>query len=261
MWLARATMNLLPFEWLQPLINGALLTLFVVGVALCRSTRRVWPAAAVVIAVQCVHIIYFSSERFAVPVQPPIHMIAAVAVVAGLRAALRHRVTLVCTGLLAVWCLAAQLIWTRGTYRVHAAELEGISADNVPDPLASGRLVRLGDAARGRRPIAFLSAAAFPRGSFAITISARAGGCSNLNRRQALRLWVRSDRNVGGSSGTLAVRDLCASPGYKSLSSIGTLREDAVIYAYVTTSGAVDVFVDSVEITFGVQRPQDLVER
>ena len=208
-WLARATMNLFPFEWLQPLINGALLTLFVVGVALCHSARRVWPAAAVVIAVQCVHVIYFSSERFAVPVQPQIHMIAAVAVVAGLRAAFRHRVTLVCTGLLVIWCLAAQLISTRGTYRVHAAELEGISADNVPDPLASGRLVRLGDAARGRRPIAFLSAAAFPRGSFALTINARAGACSNPGRRQALRLTVRSDRNVGGSS-ALSPFETCA---------------------------------------------------
>ena len=260
-WLARATMNVIPFQWLQPIVNGALLTLFVIGVASSRLARGVWPATAAVIAVQCVHVAYFSSERFAVPVQPQIHMLAAVGMAAGLRAALRHTVTLVCAGLLIVWCTASQLIWTRGIYRVHAAELEGISANNVTDPLASGRLVRLGDAARRRRPIAFLSAAAFPRGSFALSISARAGDCSNRDRRQALRLTVRSDRNVGGSSGTLTVRDLCASPGYKSLSSIGTLREDAVIYASVTTSGAVDVFVDSVEITFGLESPQDLVRQ
>ena len=86
-WLARATMNVFPFQWLQPIVNGALLTLFVIGVGCSRSARGVWPATAAVIAIQCVHVIYFSSERFAVPVQPQIHMLAAVGVAAGLRAA------------------------------------------------------------------------------------------------------------------------------------------------------------------------------
>jgi 4-amino-4-deoxy-L-arabinose transferase-like glycosyltransferase len=257
---ARATLNAMPLQWGEVAVNGAVLFLFLMGLSLVRQTQEMWPVACVVLAVLAVHIVYFGSQRFAVPVQVAIYMVASLAVGRLIRLVLWSRTAVATVAVLVVWTIVTQFLSFSGVYRAEAEELEGISAENVKDPLAANGTARFGAASRGARPIAFLSAATFPRGSFAVRAAARTTDCSRPNA-PALTVTARDEQHNRRSVGQFTVGDLCPPFGYHVLTTVGTLREDEILYLSVVSSGAVDVFVDRVDVDFGHRRRLDLTTR
>ncbi len=257
---ARFTLNVMPLQWGEVAVNGTILLLFLMGLTLAWGTPGMWSPGCVVLGVLAVHVVYFGSQRFAVPVQVAIYMVASLAAARLIRLVLRSRTAIVSVAGLVVWTTATQFLPLTGAYRVEAEELEGISAENVKDPLAVNGTARFGVAARGARPIAFLSASVFPRGSFAIHALVRTTDCSRAGE-QALTIAARDEQHNGRAMGQFTVGDLCSSPGYHVLTTTGSLRDDQILYLSVVTSGTVDVFVDRVDVDFGYRRRLDLPVR
>lgn len=258
-FLSRTVGNVVPFEWsLTAARGGFLAVLFAAGVFLLSRRPRLWVLPAMVLAVMAVHILYFSSQRFAVPVQAQIYVCAAAAVGAILRRLMASgRSGLVSAAVAAVWIVAAQTLWLPGSYAAEAESLEGLSARNVADPLAINGMARFGAQSGGARPIVFFTAESFPRGGFVVRVRARTEECANPSE-PALVVSVRNQERVSRFTDMFTVGDLCRSAGYNVLLSPAVLREDEIIDLSINTAGTVGVWVDRVEILFGYRRRREV---
>lgn len=230
-------------------IAGALA--FLAGaVIVVRRRPAAWIIPATVAIVMLLHLVYFSSARFAVPVQPQIHMTIAVALGAMARAALAHRTAALRTVAIGVvWIVLTRIIQVGGVYRAEAEGMNGISADNVSDASAGNGTARFGAAAGGRRAVVLLAAEAFPRGAFGLGIRARAAACDRPDLRVA-ELSVRGPRDRHMYRQVLTAGDLCGG-GYHAASLVGIVRADNILTISVDSLGTSDLWVDRLEMHFG----------
>lgn len=223
---------------------------FVVGAVMLLRDRRLWVIPAMVLAVMAVHVLYFSSQRFAVPVQGQIYVCAAAMLAAAFRrvraAGIAAALTVAVAGL---WTIAAQALWLPGSYRAEAESLEGLVARSVADPVAGNGRARFASAAGGARPIAYIMSESFPRGAFAVRVRARTATCVD-GAAPALVVSVRGETGSRFTS-TFTVADLCRGPGYVTLASTSLLRDDEIIDLSVNSTGGVDIWVDQLQVLFG----------
>jgi 4-amino-4-deoxy-L-arabinose transferase-like glycosyltransferase len=254
---SRAILNAVPYAWTVAFVRGgAMLALFTAGsILLCKRTS-LWPIPLVVIAVLGVHIVYFGSHRFSIPVRGQIDIVAAAALAFIVRAAFNHRAVRLAAGMALAWGLVAQLLSSPGAYALEAEELEGIQAADAVDPLAANGYARVA-AAGGARPIAFLSGEALPRGSFVVRVYARTSDCTQP-AATALTLRVRRELAKVIAKDIVTVGDLCRVRGYSAIDSPGILRRDDILDVEVSTSGAAEVWTDRIDILFGYKTRREV---
>ncbi len=251
---SRAVHNEVPYEWTVAFVRGgAVLALFVAGVVVIGRRRSIWPVPAAVIGIMAVHVVYFASHRFSIPVWGQICIVAAAAVAALARGLVRTRRRRIFAMVTLAWILFAQRLWVPGLYTVEGEDLEGIAAVNTADVLAANGTARFAPVAGGARPVAFLSGEAVPRGSFVVRVRARASDCGNTSA-PAVILDVHRETAAARTRDTFTVRDICRGDGYGVLLLPGTLRKDDVLSVAVLTSSTVEVWIDRVDILFGYKR-------
>jgi hypothetical protein len=258
---SRALLNRLPFGWILALVRGgAVAVLFASGLVMLRKRHDLWPVPATVLAVMAVHIAYFASHRFSVPVLPHIYLVAALPLAAAVRRALASQRALAGAACAAVLAAGAQWLWVPGVFRVEAEALEGIQAVNTPDPRASRGTARFASAAGGPRSIAFLPYEAFPRGAYALRVHARTEACGTPSL-PAIAVSVLDSAGRARFRDVFTAGDLCTRGNFRVENSPGLLRSDAVVSLAVETLGAVDVWIDRIEVMYGYARRRDVPAR
>jgi dolichyl-phosphate-mannose-protein mannosyltransferase len=177
-WLWRASTGLIPLQVAAGIARGGwLLFLFAVSfLVLGRNGLRAWwILPAVVLTLMAVHVAVLSSHRFAVPVLPVVFVLVSGPLAAAIRFAapsLRTPVVAAATLGLALIVVALQYQQWPLEVQYEAADLDGLEADNVVDPVL-GRPARVADAKRGLRPVVLLPDEYLPAGSLTTAVTVR----------------------------------------------------------------------------------------
>ncbi|MBA3271219.1 MAG: hypothetical protein H0T71_11990 [Acidobacteria bacterium] len=246
-WLARAAGGTVPLEAILPLVRGGgwLVALVITLITWPRARwRRWWVLPGTIAAVASVHLLTVSSHRFAVPVLP-----VTLAIIAGplaraatwLLTSRRRWAPCVC-GLAAM--VAMQRAEWPVRYSLDAAHMDGLNAANAVDPEFG--LVRVADAARGRRAALLLSDEALPHGRFDVVLRLRAaaGAAARDDGIVIARLETATQRLC-----ELTVTRGQAPPGqWIDVTMPCTLHQDDSVTIVVDTTGAVDVAFQSVQL-------------
>jgi hypothetical protein len=173
-WVARATGGLVPMDFLLPFARGGwlLIAFIVAAVALGRSGwQQFWLLPAMVAALMALHLATISSHRFAISILPIVFVLIAGPLARG-RTRLKPRAVAVLIALAVAGLTMQMHVWPV-TYRLQATELDGVNGENRRE--GDGRLVRVSDAARGRRVAFALYDEYLPRGRVMLQMMARRG--------------------------------------------------------------------------------------
>jgi 4-amino-4-deoxy-L-arabinose transferase-like glycosyltransferase len=254
LWLWRATTGLVPFEFFGALARGGwLLGLFLIAIWRLGPEGRAqwWGVPGVVVLLMVVHIITLSSHRFAVPGLPLVFTIVSgplAVLVSHLRLAFRSRAVVGACALLAAIAVAMQFQSWPLQMRMHAADLDGLLADNVVDSVAR-RTVRSADAARGVRPVALLTDHFFGRGTIRVTLGARRIAEPPAEGAPAVRVALL---NLNGN--TVCATDWVAgelvADLFRPIDLTCHLAKDQVATLAVFSLGAVDFALDDVSLVW-----------
>jgi 4-amino-4-deoxy-L-arabinose transferase-like glycosyltransferase len=177
-WLWRASTGIVPLDVFGAFARGGwLLAVFLVAIwSLGRDgLHRWWILPAVVLMLMAVHVVTLSSHRFAVPVLPVVFVLVSGPLAAALRylgPALRSPAVVAASVALVSVALAMQFRQWPLALDYRAADLDGLSADNLVDPLI-GTPVRFADSTRGIRPMVLLTDEYLPQGTIGLTVRAR----------------------------------------------------------------------------------------
>ncbi|MDQ3446679.1 MAG: hypothetical protein M3496_10985 [Pseudomonadota bacterium] len=245
-WVARSLGGTVPLQWLLPLVRGGWL-LVVVAIALVmwrRSTwRHWWMLPALVLSVLCVHLVTVSSYRFAVPLLPILFAIAAAPIVRTaqwLRAS-RYRYR-ACVMLVVAFVAMQTGDWPL-RYELMAAQTDGLDVTDVVD--AAAGVVRVADAARGRRAAMLLSDEALSRGTFDVVIRMKA--LADVGEQPIAKAWLQTDAAVPICERVIGARESAAGEWFNVEMSC-TLRTDTVATIVVETTGVADVAFESLRL-------------
>ena len=252
-WLWRATTGVVPLEFFAAIARGGwLLALFVASLWMLgrEGLRRWWVLPASVLMVMAVHIAVLSSHRFAVPVLPVVFVLVSGPLSAGFRAlrpTLRApAVVIALAGLSVIVVLMQYQAWPLELRRA-AVDLDGLSADNIVDPVSHTR-VRFADARRGERPVVLLTDEYLPRGTVRVEVSMRrASGAPALTPVARIAL-IELDGHVACARDVTA--DTLAGDRFESVIVPCRVTRDTPATLAVFTLGAADLAVDTVRLVW-----------
>jgi 4-amino-4-deoxy-L-arabinose transferase-like glycosyltransferase len=251
-WLWRATTGLVPLEVFGALARGGwLLACFVVAIWMLGPEGRIrwWGVPAVVLLLMGVHVITLSSHRFAVPALPLVFVLVSGPLsraAVRLKGIFRSRaVVAACALLLAVGTAMQFQSWPLDL-RFSAADLDGLSADNVPDDVAR-RTVRSADAARGVRPVALVTDFYFARGTIRLTANVRRLSEPRDAAAPALQLSL-VDLDGVVVCATEAIGGELPTDRFAPTTSLCRLSRDAVATVAIVSLGTVDFALDEVSL-------------
>jgi hypothetical protein len=249
-WFARATLGQVPLERILPIARGGwILAALVVSLALWKRQdwRGWWILPAAIAAVMAVHLVTVSSHRFAVPVLPLCFVIVAGPLAALAAAITRSRLLLWTAAVIVTWLLICQLFELPVTYRLPAADLDGVAADNVLDHQVGG-FVRAVDAARGPRPALLLSDEHLPKGRFTLRLLAGARAAAPAGQPVARISIVAADGESACERFVLP-GELPAG-GLEPVDVACRLTRDGPSTLLVETLGRVDLVFESVHLAW-----------
>ena len=173
-WLARATGGLLPLDLALPVFRGGwILAALIVACLMLRGDqwREFWLLPGVIATLMSVHMVTISSHRFAVPILP-----VAFILVAGIVSRVVFRARALGLAVMVVIVAAGSTMqayqWPV-RYRLQPTELDGVNGENRSE--SDGRLVRVSDAARGRRVAFALYDEYLPSGPVTLGLQMRRG--------------------------------------------------------------------------------------
>jgi hypothetical protein len=184
-----------------------------------------------------------SSYRFAVPLLPILFAIAAAPLVhvAWWLVASRSRYV-ACLALVVVFAAMQRGAWPL-RYELTAAQTDGLNATDILDPQSG--VVRVADAARGRRAAILLSDEALPRGTFDVVIRMKV--LADAREQAVVQAWLQTDAATRICERVIEARTSPAGEWF-SVEMPCTLRADTVATVVVETTGVVDVAFESLRL-------------
>jgi hypothetical protein len=256
-WLWRASTGLVPVDLLGAIARGGwLLALFVI--ALWQLGRHGlstwWVVPAIVLLIMLVHVATLSSHRFAVPTLPLVFVLVSgpiARVVDRLLPAVGSPTVWIASMLLVAIIVAMQFQSWPLRMHLHAADLDGLSADNVVDEVA-GRHVRVADARRGVRPVALLTDEYIARGLIRLQTHARRTSNAPSESVPAMRITM-----VDLDGTTICGSDVAAGAlkpdRFDAITMTCHVPRDTVATLAIFSLGIVDVAIDQVTLDWMVR--------